>query len=115
MAPYWNSLPALGTSNSKLTYPLQSLHHLQDPVLSAYITVHSTETRNIYDGGRPSIVEDFGAEFSSVTFEEFSHLASVVSNCSFPLLWPSNACNFHFDRKPHTTFSHFCSLKYILR
>ena len=84
MLPYWESLPQLGTSLTKQTYPAESLDLLQDQILAASIIVHGAYTKNVYDGGKPALVENFQEEFPGVSYQEFSHLTSVVRSSLLP-------------------------------
>ncbi|CAL8467098.1 g6634 [Coccomyxa elongata] len=83
MLPYWESLPRVGASLTKQTYPAEPLDLLQDRTLAASIVVHGAYTKNVYDGGKPSLVEDFQAEFPGVSYQTFSHLTSLVSSYAF--------------------------------
>lgn len=78
MAPYWESLPGAGGSITKENMPTGALHLLQDPVLQASIIVHGAYTRNVYEGGKPALIESFAEELPGVTLEWFQHLTSVV-------------------------------------
>jgi hypothetical protein len=78
MLPYWESLPLLGTSLTKQTYPAEPLDLLQDQILAASILVHGAYTKNVYDGGKPALIDNFQEEFPGVSYQEFSHLTSVV-------------------------------------
>ncbi len=81
MLPYWESLPRVGASLTKQTYPAEPLDLLQDRTLAASIVVHGAYTKNVYDGGKPSLVEDFQAEFPGVSYQTFNHLTSLVRSC----------------------------------
>ncbi len=78
MLPYWESLPQAGTSMTKQTYPAEPLDLLQDRILAASILVHSAYTKNVYDGGKPALIESFQEEFPGVSYVDFSHITSVV-------------------------------------
>ena len=45
------------------------------------IVVQKAYTRDIFDGAKPDMVDDFQAEFPHVTYEEFAHITSVVCQC----------------------------------
>jgi len=82
LEPYWDSLPPVGASLTKQTYPAEQLDLLQDQILAASIIVHSAYTKNVYEGGKPALVEDFFADFPGVSYCTYSHMTSVVRHPS---------------------------------
>ena len=54
------------------------------PVLAASIIVHGAFTKNVYDGGKPALIESFADELPDVSLEYFQHLTSIVGHVSFP-------------------------------
>lgn len=87
MAPYWESLPSIGQSITKESMPTDALHLLQDPVLEASIVVRGALTKNVFDGGKPAIIQSFADDLPGVSLELFRHLTSVVSPFSLFLSW----------------------------
>ena len=79
MLPYWESLPRPGASITKENMPQGALHLLQDPVLAASIVVHNAYTRNVFEGGKPALIESFAEELPGIDLHFFRHLTSVVS------------------------------------
>ena len=84
MLPYWESLPRMGASITKENMPQGALHLLQDPVLAASIVVHNAFTKNVYEGGKPALIDSFAEELPGIDLQYFQHLTSVVS--LFPTL-----------------------------
>ena len=56
------------------------------PVLAAHIIKHSASARNVYDGGKPALIESFAKELPGVSLGRFLHLTSIVGHL------PSWAC-----------------------
>ncbi|CAK0735270.1 hypothetical protein CVIRNUC_000553 [Coccomyxa viridis] len=93
MLPYWESLPRMGASITKENMPQAALHLLQDPVLAASIVVHNAYTKNVFEGGKPALIENFAQELPGIDLQFFRHLTSVVASYAF--LFPSE------DGVPH--------------
>ena len=74
MAPYWASLPLAQSSN-----PLKGVHLLQDDLLASTMIMHDAYTRNIFEGGKPELVQRSAEELSHLSVEEFLQLVRVVS------------------------------------
>ena len=49
-------------------------------LLAASIIVHSAFTRNVFNGGKPSVIESFAEELPGVSLEHFLHLTSIVGH-----------------------------------
>ena len=79
MLPYWESLPRMGASITKENMPQTALHLLQDPVLAASIVVHNAYTKNVFEGGKPALIESFAEELPGIDLHFFRHLTSAVS------------------------------------
>ena len=71
--------PAHGASITKENMPQAALHLLQDPVLAASIVVHNAYTKNVFEGGKPALIENFAQELPGIDLQFFRHLTSVVS------------------------------------
>ena len=63
------------------------------PVLAASIIVHGAYTKNVYDGGKPALIEGFADELLDVSLEYFQHLTSVVGHVSFPFSCRNAVCH----------------------
>lgn len=97
MAPYWASLPLAQSSN-----PLRGVHLLQDELLASTMIMHDAYTRNIFDGGKPQLVQRSAEELSHLSVEKFLQLVRVVKP-STP--W-SRACS---DGHPHISQCAACA------
>ena len=73
MAPYWASLPLAQSSN-----PLKGAHLLQDDLLASTMIMHDAYTRNVFEGGKPELVQRSAEELSRLSVEEFLQLVRVV-------------------------------------
>ena len=74
MAPYWASLPLAQSSN-----PLKGVHLLQDDLLASTMIMHDAYTRNIFEGGKPQLVQRSAEELRHLSVEDFLQLVRVVS------------------------------------
>ena len=74
MAPYWASLPLAQSSD-----PLKGVHLLQDELLASTMIMHDAYTRNVFEGGKPELVQRSAEELSRLSVEEFLQLVRVVS------------------------------------
>ena len=73
MAPYWASLPLAQSSD-----PLKGVHLLQDELLASTMIMHDAYTRNVFEGGKPELVQRSAEELSRLSVEEFLQLVRVV-------------------------------------